>query len=72
MVIRPYFQIQMNNIILMHMLQALTDLSHVFNRFGFGHLVIGISNAIEQFATGDEFGDHGHFHVFFECIVQMK
>jgi hypothetical protein len=59
----------MDHVVLVHMLETLADLSHVFDRFRFRHLVVRIGNAIEEFATSDELSNHGHFYFFFERIV---
>ena len=41
----------MNDVLLVHVLQSLADLTHVANHLGLGHLVVLVGDLVEQLAA---------------------
>ena len=44
--------VEMDNVLFMHVLQSFTDLSYVANHLGFSHLVVLICDLVKQLAAG--------------------
>lgn len=45
-------QVEMDDVLLVHVPHSLTDLSHVVRRFGLAHVVARFRDALEQLASG--------------------
>ncbi len=57
-----YLDVQMDNVVFMHMLKTKEELSDVLEGLGFVHCVAIIDDTVEQFTTGEAVkGDGGGF-----------
>ena len=56
---RGYLDVEVHDVLLVHMLQSVADLSYVADHLGLGHLVVLVGDLIKQLAPGQT-GKHTH------------
>ena len=63
--------VQVDDVLLVHVFDGFADLAHVVDDLRFRHDVAVGRDALEQFAARKEFEDEHHFVVVFERVVQV-